>query len=102
MDLVRVEYLHWWAFWRCWKICRRKRQWDRSWLAHNGIEWDQDKRQRAHYAALKARYTLKTPCGAATPVSADEAALRRRGTGGLQIQAGAGTHSAALNAEPWQ
>ena len=40
----------------------------------NGI---QDKRQRAHYAALKARYALK-PCGSAAPVSAGEAARRRR------------------------
>lgn len=79
MDLVRVEYLHWWAFLALLENLPEETAMGQvmAWrtMELNGIK---DKRQRAHYAALKARYTLKTPCGAATPVSADEAALRRR------------------------
>lgn len=79
MDLVRVEYLHWWAFLALLENLPEETAMGQvmAWrtMELNGIK---DKRQRAHYAALKARYALKTPCGAAAPVSADEAARRRR------------------------
>lgn len=77
IDLVKVEYLHWWAFLALLENLPEETAMGQimTWRTMD-LEGMKDKSQRAYYAGLKARYGLKGRQEAL--VTADEAARRGR------------------------